>query len=127
MSREIELPPSKIRFMHHSISPRFRNFDLLNETITKIELGEMDVYDLPKIRVVRRNGYYYAFDNRRLYVYRVLHYRGRLDKVKVHLAPLCQFQPFRFSTLNNGESVVVENEITLPHSHATSPPSSPET
>ena len=126
MSREIELAPSQIRFMHRSINPKFSNGDSLDETIYKIDLGWMNVYDLPKIRVVKRNGFYYAFDNRRLYVYRVLQYRGKLDTVTVYLAPLSQFQPRRFNTSNNGESVVLKSGTTLLHSHATSPPSSPE-
>ena len=76
----------------------------------------MDVYDLPKIRVVSKDGFYYAFNNRRLYVYRVLHYRGKLDKVKVKLASLTCFQQERFTTKNNGESVVLQRGITSPHS-----------
>ena len=87
----------------------------------------MDIYDLPKIRVVRKDGFYYAFDNRRLYVYRVLQFKGVLEKVEVELAPLRYFQQDRFTTENNGESIKLVRGITLPHSHATSPPSSPET
>ena len=126
MTRQIELAPSKIRFMHDRINSRFKNGVLLSTTIQEIEQGTMSVYSLPKIRVVRRNGYYYAFDNRRLYVYRVLQYRGLLDKVKVNLAPLRKFQPERFTTRNNGRSVRLQSGLTLPHSEADSPPSSPE-
>ena len=126
MSKQIELPPSKIRFMHHSINPKFRNGRSLEDTINKIQKGLMSVNELPTIRVVRKNGFYYAFDNRRLYVYRVLEYRGRLTRIKVNLAPLSQYQPRRFSTSNNGESVILKNgETTLPHSRATDP-ASPE-
>jgi len=127
MVRVIELAPSKIRFMHDRIKDRFSNGATLNETITKIELGLMDVYDLPKIRVVRRNGFYYAFDNRRLYIYRVLEHRNKLDEVKVKLAPPSKFKPSYFTIKNNGESIRLTRGTTLPHSHATSPPSSPET
>ena len=126
MSREIELRPSKIRFMHYSINPRFRNGRGLEDTIRRIQQGLMSVYELPTIRVVRKDGFYYAFDNRRLYVYRVLEYRGRLNRIRVKLAPLSQFQPHRFSTLNNGESVILKyGETTLPHARATDP-ASPE-
>ena len=126
MSKQIELQPSKIRFMHHSINPKFRNRRSLEDTINKIQQGLMSVNDLPTIRVVRKNGFYYAFDNRRLYVYRVLEYRGRLNRIKVNLAPLSQYQPRRFSTSNNGESVILKyGETTLPHARATDP-ASPE-
>ena len=127
MTRIIELAPSKIRFMQNRINSQFKNGDSVNETILKIENSLMDIYDLPKIRVVRKDGFYYAFDNRRLYVYRVLHFRGLLEKIKVKLAPLRDFQQDRFTTENNGESIELARGITLPHSNATSPPSSPET
>ena len=131
-SREIELSPTEIRFMHDEISEQFgrrRNRgDYVNEVIDSIALNLKSVNDLPKIRVVRlvhKNNYYYAFDNRRLYVYRVLHYRGLLDKVKVNLVSPILFQPRRFNTLNNGKSVKLKTGITLPHSQAISPPPSP--
>ena len=127
MVRILELAPSKIRFMHDRIKDRFSNGVTLYDTINSIESGSMNVYDLPKIRVVRRNGFYYAFDNRRLYVYRVLEHRGKLDKVKVKLAPLSKFKPSYFTTKNNGQSIRLTRGVTLTHSHATSPPSSPET
>ena len=126
MSREIELRPSKIRFMHDSINPNFRSGQSLEDTINRIQQGHMSVYDLPKIRVVRKDGFYYAFDNRRLYVYRVLEHRGRLNRIRVNLAPLSEYQPHRFSTLNNGESVILKyGETTLAHARATDP-ASPE-
>ena len=127
MTGIIELAPSKIRFMQNRINSQFMNGDSVNETISKIENGLMDISDLPKIRVVRKDGFYYAFDNRRLYVYRVLHFRGLLEKVKVKLAPLKYFKQDRLTTESNGESIELVRGITLPHSHATSPPSSPET
>ena len=123
----MKLAPSKIRFMHDRITSKFSNRATLNDTINRIESGSMNVYDLPKIRVVRRNGFYYAFDNRRLYVYRVLEHRGMLDKVKVKLAPLSKFKRSYFTTKNNGQSIRLTRGVTLTHSHATSPPSSPET
>ena len=126
MSREIELRPSKIRFMHDRINPNFRSGQSLEDTINRIQQGHMSVYDLPKIRVVRKDGFYYAFDNRRLYVYRVLEHRGRLNRIRVKLAPLSEYQPHRFSTVNNGESVILKyGETTLPHARATDP-ASPE-
>ena len=127
MIRIIKLAPSKIRFMHHKINSQFKNGNSVNKTILKIKNSVMDINVLPKIRVVRKDGFYYAFDNRRLYVYRVLQFKGVLEKVEVELAPLRYFQQDRFTTENNGESIKLVRDITLPHSHATSPPSSPET
>ena len=127
MSNQMELRPSKIRFMHHSINPKFRNGKSVEDTIRRIQQGLMNVNELPTIRVVRKDGFYYAFDNRRLYVYRVLEHRGKLNRIRVKLAPLSEYQPHRFSTENNGESVILKyGETTLPHARATDP-ASPET
>ena len=134
--REIELCPTEIRFMHENIYERFgrrrSRGDYVNDVIEKISDGRMNVYTLPKIRVVRlehRNNYYFAFDNRRLYVYRVLHHRGKLDTVKVKLASPDLFRSRRFNTLNNGKSVTLKSDFAIPttlsHSHAVSPPPSP--
>jgi len=112
----IELSPCDIRFMHHRINNKFSSGQSVNETIEEICRGEKRVEDLPRIRVVKMKNSYYAFDNRRLYVYRVLHYRGRLDKIKVNLASINQFQPNRYSTKNEGISVVVRGDVTLPQS-----------
>ena len=112
----IELSPCDIRFIQQHINCKFGNGNSVNETIDKICRGEMRVEDLPRIRVVQMNNSYYAFDNRRLYVYRVLHYRGKLDKIKVKLAPIRHFQQGRFSTKNNGTSVRVRKCVTYKHS-----------
>ena len=116
MGKLIELSPCDIRFMHEYINSKFGDGNSVNETIDMICRGEMRVEDLPRIRVVQMNNSYYAFDNRRLYVYRVLHYRGILDKVTVQLAPYHQFQPERYSTKNNGTSVRLRKGLTYKHS-----------
>ena len=120
----LELAPSKIRFMHKQINSNFKNCKSVNQTVYNIENGSMSVDDLPMIRVVRRNGRYYAFDNRRLYVYRVLEKRGCVRTVTVVKASPSKFQPRRFNTLNNGISVTVRGDVTLAHAVAISPPSS---
>ena len=130
MPKTIELAPSKIRFMHHHICPRFKNQNSVEDTVNKIAKGKLNVSDLPMIRVVRRKGFYFSFDNRRLYVFRRLQHLGKLKKVKVQLAPLSQFQPYRLSTENNGKSIIFKvkyGETARQHALAESPPSSPET
>ena len=113
---QIDLVPSDIRFMHNRISNKFSNGNSVNGTINDIENGHMSVDDLPRIKVVHKDGNYYSFDNRRLYVFRVLHYRGCLDKVTVKLASIKQFQPWRFTTKNDGKTVIVNRDITYKHS-----------
>ncbi|XP_076817069.1 uncharacterized protein LOC143462702 [Clavelina lepadiformis] len=120
----IKLRPSKIRFMHKTINSNFSDGKSVNETVEKISSGEMSVNDLPKIKVTKKNGFYYSFDNRRLYVYRVLELRGLLDTVEVKKAPVRFFQEERFTTDNNGRCVRLAVGPTLPHASAESPASS---
>ena len=87
MFPQINLSPAEIRFMQDSICQRFRNGRSVNDTIEQISDGYMRVDDLPKIHVLIKNGYYYSFDNRRLYVYRVLHRRGLLKNVIMNCVP----------------------------------------
>ena len=111
----IELSPADIRFMHDCIRKYFQNGNSVNATVENIADGKWPVKCLPRIRVVNMNGYYFTFDNRRLYVYRVLHFRGLLKTVEVSLAPLRQFQPHKFSTKNKGKSIYVRCDDTLKH------------
>ena len=112
---QLELAPSNIRFMHDCISKRFSDGRSVNGTINDITCGYMSVHDIPRIRVVCKDGNYYSFDNRRLYVYRVLHCRGLLNTVTVKLASMKLFQPQKFTTKNNGQTVVVKRDITYEH------------
>ena len=114
----IALSPCEIRFMHHSINENFGDGRSINATIERITRGEMTVNAIPKIRVVKMNKSYFTFDNRRLYVYRVLHHRGLLDKINVLVAPKSDFQIKRFSTRNYGKSISLKSGTTLPHSVA---------
>ena len=120
MSRIIELSPDDIRFMQNSISCTFSNGKNIKNVVENIEEGFMDVDDIPMIRVVKKRGLYYAFDNRRLYLYRVLLYRGFLNTVLVKLAPRSKFQPRKLTTKNNGESIFVRGDETLFHSRDSS-------
>ena len=114
----LSLAPTEIRFMQNSISANFRTGQSVNRTIGDIEKGRISVEDLPMIRVVRKYGNYYAFDNRRLYVYRVLEHRGILDTLEVEQAPSRMFKKKYFTTTNNGASIKVKVGRTLPHSRA---------
>ena len=48
------------------------------------------------------------------YVFRVLHYRGLLDSLKVKLVPTHGFQNWKFTT-NNGQSLYVRRGNTQKH------------
>ena len=115
----IELSPSDIRFTQDSIKRTFSDGRHVNNTIHRILKGELSVLDLPRIRVVNLSGCYFAFDNRRLYVYRVLQFRNFLETVLVNLAPSTQLQPDKWTTTNEGRSVSVRRGATLKHTSET--------
>ena len=117
----IELSPSDIRFTQDSIRKTFGDGRDVNNTIRQILRGELSVLSLPRIRVVNVGGCYFAFDNRRLYVYRVLQFRGFLKTVQVNLAPSTQLQPDKWTTTNEGQSVSVRRETTLKHTREAFP------
>jgi len=113
-----DLSPSDIRFMHRRINPRFKDGRSLNATVDQIASGQMSVRALPTIRVVERNGLYYSFDNRRLYVYRALQQKGKLDSILVNVVDISLFQPKRFSTINNGLTISFSTGFEIPYPHA---------
>lgn len=118
MCSTITLSPTDIRFMHNNIDSRFRNGNYVNDTIEKIAKGLLRVEALPKISVLTLRGAYFTLGNRRLYVYRVLHHRGLLDRVQVKLIPTSRFQPRKFTTKNQGASIYLRRGRTKPHSRA---------
>ena len=115
MASQIRLSPAEIRFIHDNICRKFKNGRSVNDTIDQIAKGCMSVEELPKIAVIKKDGYYYSLDNRRLYVYRVLHYRGLLENVIVNHVSSSLFQPEKFTTINNGNSIFVRRDVTKPH------------
>ena len=106
--------------MHDQINSNFSSGQSVNATIEDIISGRLSVHALPTIRVAKRKGRYYAFDNRRLYVYRVLEHRGHLTQITVKEAPSSQFKKSRYSSKNKGVSVEIRRGSTLTHTHSTS-------
>jgi len=109
----IELAPSDIRFMQDSIYPSFYGGKRVNDVIEDIYSGRTSLNVLPRIEVTKRNNKYYSLDNRRLYLYRVLEKRGFLSRVKVSL--VSKWPEWKFTTENDGASVIVRGQKTLPH------------
>lgn len=119
---EYRLRPSEISFTQDNISSIFYGGQGVNETIEAIMYGRMSPSDLPNMMVVRRNGKYYSFDNRRLYVMRVLEKRHRIWEVEVDLWPEYMWSESKFTTNNDGYSIEVRGDVTHPHTFGMPPP-----
>ncbi|CAK8694632.1 uncharacterized protein LOC143447096 [Clavelina lepadiformis] len=108
------LQPLNIRFAQDTISNTFRgNGQSVNRTIDLITEGKILVENIPPMTVIERNGLYYSQDNRRLYVFRVLQCINHLNEVKVNIGN--SFPMNKFTTNNEGTSVLVRNDDTRNH------------
>lgn len=85
----------------------------MNDLVTKVEEGRVNVANIPPIKVAKKNNRYYSSDNRRLYVFRVLQRRGKLRKVQVRMVK--EIYDEKFTTENDGYEVKVRYGNTLPH------------
>ncbi|XP_076820898.1 uncharacterized protein LOC143466152 [Clavelina lepadiformis] len=82
----------------------------------------MRASDFPAITVVKKDGKYYSLDNRRLYIFRVLHHKGKLPTIAVYLTN-DSINPSKFTTKNDGRKICVRQGSTLHHEIPTPPPS----
>nr|XP_002130515.2 uncharacterized protein LOC100180450 [Ciona intestinalis] len=106
------LLPSDIRFTQDNINSVFFGGDSVNKTIEKICYGKMRVEELPLMTVIKLNNSFYSYDNRRLYVFRVLELLNGVQKIPVFLTTYIDTN--KFTSQNNGESIVVRNDVTFP-------------
>uniref|UniRef100_H2Y2B9 Uncharacterized protein n=1 Tax=Ciona intestinalis TaxID=7719 RepID=H2Y2B9_CIOIN len=72
----------------------------------------MRVEELPLMTVIKLNNSFYSYDNRRLYVFRVLELLNGVQKIPVFLTTYIDTN--KFTSQNNGESIVVRNDVTFP-------------
>ncbi|XP_078484512.1 uncharacterized protein LOC100175021 isoform X2 [Ciona intestinalis] len=122
--------PSEIRFSQDSIHHKFcrrsgHSRDSVNETLDKILSWQLSATDLPRIDVAEKDGELYTLGNRRLYIFRVLELKGKLDTIPVHI--VSSFGQQRLTTINDGVSIVMRNGGgTRDHAHATPIPKAKE-
>ncbi|XP_077974352.1 uncharacterized protein LOC144429973 [Styela clava] len=111
------LKPSEIRFTQDSIAERFQDGGLLDDAIYNIQAEELSPGDFPPIKVVRKNGKLYSFDNRRLYIFRVCEYEGIIDEIPVQMVESSRLREDRFTTKTARVTIVVRQrqEETKPH------------
>ena len=111
----MKLKPLDVYFSQDSIRCVFRNGVSVNETIDSVIDGKVQVADIPHITVVKLNERYYSQNNRRLYIFRVLHCLGYLNEIWVNTSTRVNFK--QFTTKNKGESVRVRGDQTRNHTH----------
>lgn len=107
------LKPSEIRYTQDSISSRFsKSKKTLQETLQSLLRKGIPKRDVPMIRVVQRNGKWWSFDNRRLWVFKELEKEGGCKIIKVEVVPIDENEwRKKFTTQNDGTSVRIRGRL----------------
>lgn len=119
---KMRLRPSEIRFTQDSIYPQFHGRLDVNDTINKVQNDDFNsrqkwphIFKDIKVyqHVTKEGNYYYSFDNRRLYMYRVLEKRRRCSYINVE--PTLVWNSTKFTTKNYGYSIVMRGAQAFDH------------
>lgn len=73
-TRKTMVDPADLRFTQESVGSHFKSPHAhvsLNEVVDKIPNGRMTPDDFPRVRVISHNGFLWAIDNRRLWIFRM--------------------------------------------------------
>lgn len=111
----LELWPTDIRFIQDTISSRFQDGRMIDDVINDIRRNRNVINQIPLIKVINKWNHYYSFDNRRLYMFRVLECEGIIRKIKVKQVPADMLIPERFTTKNEGISIRLRQGRTRDH------------
>jgi len=89
---EITVDPHDVRFLHDSISIRFRTGGTIYNLASDLACGRVDVSDIPKIRVImeecsEHQTLIWGLDHRRLWVFKA----GGVTSVLVELVHMCDY------------------------------------
>ena len=100
--------PSDVNFSQPTVSQNFSKNVTINETAAQLRRGDVTPSDIPKIRVVDRDGQLFTLDNRRLAAFQA----GGVKKIPVERLSLSdpavakEFAK-KFNPVNGGRHVVV--------------------
>ena len=98
-----EMSPAQIHFIQDSIANRFQCGRSVRDTMEKLKSGILRASAIPTIRIFQWNGKWHTEDNRRLWCFK----KAGLSSVPVKRIDVSQVDTRKFSTRNNGESVVM--------------------
>ncbi|CAC5413378.1 unnamed protein product [Mytilus coruscus] len=106
------LKPSDIFYTQDSISNYFgkstsHSDTHIGDTLDELINGTADVTSIPRIRVFCLNGKWFTPDNRRLWVFRKAEKHGILHSIPVYEISICEVDPDKFTSCNEGSSVSV--------------------
>ncbi|XP_053381033.1 uncharacterized protein LOC123561161 [Mercenaria mercenaria] len=103
--------PSEIRFSHDDIKHEFKDGTSIQYTLKQLKTGAITIDDIPKIKIVKRDGLKFSVNNRRLWVFKryeeFLRSRGETIAIPVTYGAHTNLTDYRLSTRNEGMSVKI--------------------
>ncbi|XP_053391173.1 uncharacterized protein LOC128553996 [Mercenaria mercenaria] len=110
MSRNrAKFSPSEIRFSHDVISYRFTDGTLIQSTLEQLITGAITIDDIPKIKIVKRDGLKFSVNNRRLWVFQryeeFLRSGGETLAIPVTYGAHKNLKDYKLTTRNEGITV----------------------
>ena len=103
------MKPSQIYYSQNSINERFDNGYTIYATLNACKNHPFVIYEIPPIRVCKKDGKWYTLDNRRLWVFKRLEEQGHVDSVRIKKVSPSLLTAQKFTTTNGGESVEIRN------------------
>ncbi|XP_021345007.1 uncharacterized protein LOC110444971 [Mizuhopecten yessoensis] len=102
------LKPAEIRYTQETISGVFRQNTRhkntqIGKTLDDILVASSSIDQIPKITVCKKNGQWYSFDNRRLWIFKKLEKYGKCSKILVKISK--KLKKIKFTTKSDGTTV----------------------
>ncbi|XP_045196663.2 uncharacterized protein LOC123551644 [Mercenaria mercenaria] len=103
--------PSEIRFSRDIINYRFKNGTKIQRTLEKLITGAITVNDIPRIKIVKRDGLKFSVNNRRLWVFQryeeFLRSREETIAIPVNYGVHKDLKDYKLSTRDEGLTVEI--------------------
>src|SRR5438270_447670 len=101
------MDPNQVRFSQRSISPTFGDGSTIEDLTEGLRTGRIRPEDIPPLRLVQREGLFFALDNRRLEAFRRagVEIPWRMTTPEEVVA-----EAWKFTTTNRGVSVKVRGQ-----------------
>lgn len=97
------MKPSQIYYSQNSINEKFDNGYTIYATLNACKNHPFVIYEIPPIRVCKKDGKWYTLDNRRLWVFKRLEERGHVDSVRIKQVSPSLLTAQKFTTTNEGK------------------------
>ncbi|XP_053391171.1 uncharacterized protein LOC123551624 [Mercenaria mercenaria] len=108
--------PSEIRFSHDVIMYKFKDGKLIQHTLEQLITEAITIDDIPKIKIVKRDGLKFSVNNRRLWVFQryeeFLRSRGETIAIPVTYGAHKNLKDYKLNTRNEGMTVRIGRRET---------------